>query len=734
MQLKPSIICTALFLALVSGCKQNLFLAEADYEHYKNLMPANLENDPAAVVQPITKSMGKPPTINEPERKPRYISLSECVSIAIEQGTVGFQNPLFPGIGQDTLVSFTGRGAAGSDAIRVFALEPAIIGNEIEKSLSKFDAVWTSSLNWNNTDRPIGTAIDNFVTSSGGLNSIETMDSSFNSTILKPLPTGGVAGITFRTDYQFTNLPAFVNPNYRPTMQFQFEQPLLQGYGVEINQLRTSHPGSVTSPGVLGGQPAAEGILVTRIRFDQQRAEFERNLTYQVLNVEFAYWNLYGSYWTLFAREQALRQGYEAWRISKARLDAGTITLADLAQTRGQYELFRGQRLEALDKVLENERQVRALLGMPAEDSTRLVPSDAPTLSRFEPDWDSALDESLTLRPELFIARQEVKAKQMDLILAKNTLMPDLRFLSTYDSNSIGSRLDGTNNTNALANLAENRFNNWSLGLRLNVPIGFRAQHANVRNARLELAKSYEVLQDQELKAGRFLSQSYRKIFTTYEQIRVQRAQREAFAEQLRIRFQEFLAGKGAGNRTRDTVDILLEAQRFWADALANEYSAIVQYNISLANFEFAKGTILKHNNVQISEGALPGVAQVRAVEHFRERTKALVLREHENPLAHGAINSESGDPGLPQIPKDGAVSLPALMKNAPAMPEEIKRIDPNKNPMLVPVPKNDTNNLSKGMVPQGSSQSVVTPVSATKTLPSSTGLKFEKPVIEFNP
>ncbi len=733
MELKPSIICAALFLALVSGCKQNLFLAEADYEHYKNLMPANLENDPAAVIAPITKSMSKPPTVNEPERKPRYISLAESVSIAIEQGTVGFQNPLFPGIGQDTLVSFTGRGAGGSDAIRVFALEPAIIGNEIEKSLSKFDAVWTSSINWNNTDRPIGTALDNFVTSSGGLNSIETLDSSLNSTILKPLPTGGVAGITFKTDYQFTNLPAFVNPNYRPTLQFQFEQPLLQGYGVEINQLRSSHPGSVTTPGVLGGQPAAEGILVTRIRFDQQRAEFERNLNYQVLNVEYAYWNLYGSYWTLFAREQALRQGYEAWRISKARLDAGTITLADLAQTRGQYELFRGQRLEALDKVLENERQVRALLGMPAEDSTRLVPSDAPTLSRFEPDWDSALDETLTLRPELFIARQEVKTKQMDLILAKNTLMPDLRFLSTYDSNSIGSTLDGAGGTNALRNLAENRFNNWSLGLRMNVPIGFRSQHANVRNARLELSKSYEVLQDQELKAGRFLSQSYRKVFTTYEQIRVQRAQREAFAEQLRIRFQEFLAGKGAGNRTRDTVDILLEAQRFWADSLANEYAAIVQYNISLANFEFAKGTILKHNNVQISEGSLPGVAQVRAVEHFRERTKALVIREHQNPLMHNSPNADAGDPGLPQIPNDGAVSLPALLKNAPEVPEEIKKGGDIKNPMLIPVPKIDGNNLSKDLSP-ASSQTGIKPVAASTSAPTSTGLKFVKPEISMKP
>ena len=66
----------------------------------------------------------------------------------------------------------------------------------------------------------------------------------FKARCLKPLPTGGVAGITFSTVY--TNLTAppagIVNPAYRPTLQFQFEQPLLQGFGVEINELRRQHP------------------------------------------------------------------------------------------------------------------------------------------------------------------------------------------------------------------------------------------------------------------------------------------------------------------------------------------------------------------------------------------------------------------------------------------------------------------------------------------------------------
>ena len=112
---------------------------------------------------------------------------------------------------------------------------------------------------------------------------------------------------------------------------------------------------------------------------------------------------------------------------------------------------------------------------------------------------------------------------------------------------------------------------------------------------------------------------------------------------------------------------MLLEAQRFWADALANEYPAIVNYNKAIVGFEFAKGTILQHDNIVISEGALPTSCRSGAVEHQRERTAALVLRERA--IQHGPAGLDAGVPGLPVLPDDKAPSLPALMKDAPGVP-----------------------------------------------------------------
>src|SRR5207302_303391 len=86
--------------------------------------------------------------------------------------------------------------------------------------------------------------------------------------------------------------------------------------------------------------------------------------------------------------------------------------------------------------------------------------------------------------------------------------------------------------------------------------------------------------------------------------------------------------------------------------------------------YEFTKGTVLQHNNVVIAEGPLPHSAQVRAVEHERERCRAIVLRQRENPVAYSKTCLDTTGKLLPQVPADGSVPLPSLLEEAPRPPE----------------------------------------------------------------
>ena len=67
------------------------------------------------------------------------------------------------------------------------------------------------------------------------------------------------------------------------------------------------------------------------------------------------------------------------------------------------------------------------------------APVDTPTLERYHPHWESALRDALNLRPELTLAREELKARQLNLITQRNFLQPDLRLAATYSTVGLGS-------------------------------------------------------------------------------------------------------------------------------------------------------------------------------------------------------------------------------------------------------------------------------------------------------
>ena len=303
---------------------------------------------------------------------------------------------------------------------------------------------------------------------------------------------------------------------------------------MDINQLLPQHPGSTQLQNYRPSGGRAEGILVTRLRADQAKAEFEREVNFLVFNVELAYWSLYGRYYSKYAAEQALRQAYVTWEQLRQLQEAGLQTKQGVAQARAQFEEFRLQYLVALQNVLEGERRLRGILGLPVEDGQRIVPADTPILAPYRPDWHASLAEALTNRPELRMTRQELKVQQLNVMLQENNVRPDLRAFANYNVNGIGTRLDGqgpqtqinpatgaetTVPGNALGSLSDNKFGNWQVGVRLDMPIGYRDAHANLKVAQLNLARSHIVLRSQEQKAESFLASLYQQLAAYHEQI-----------------------------------------------------------------------------------------------------------------------------------------------------------------------------------------------------------------------
>jgi hypothetical protein len=384
---------------------------------------------------------------------------------------------------------------------------------------------------------------------------------------------------------------------FSPTMGFDSDGS--PNFGFELVRTRV----------LAGGKRGSKSIVLTGIRRDPRPAEFECNVNQMLLNVENAYWNLYGSYYQLYSREQGLRFAYETWKITGAQFRVGRVSRAALAQAEGQYNLFRSQRLQTLDTVLDNERQLRAMMGMKIVDGERIVPSDAPTLVEKKPDWRKALLHALKHRPELLLSRQDVQLAAWKAEAAE-------------EAQEIDSK---------------------------------------VQRAEFQLERARQVLNDQELKAERFLGLYYRRMSSAYFQIKAARAQREAFATQLEIRYELYRAGSNEpGAQTPVSLDLLLESQRFWAEALATEYQAIVTYNNSLAGWEYAKGDMMKHARVRLGDEPAADDKTVRAVVREHKRTR-MQVRRAPSLLVDSPLE-------MPTVP-----SLPMLWKTFPLQGEPLK-------------------------------------------------------------
>jgi len=680
-----------LALLMVLGC------------HQGHLQPSVLGVDsathatmlPAATDREVTPVMGGPhrgepgfsigkSTVVSPELPKRPVSLSECIALALENGRTG---AFFDGPGSTQRSSVTGftdnRTPSGaSDSIRVFALDPAIVATNIEESLARFDVWGETSTFWNRIDQR-SRYLTPLTGSNEVLNRNKVDDVDFSAGLYRRLPTGGFAGLRMRTGYEDNFLGPIdrattVNPTYRPIFDMMFEQPLLQGAGVFINQLRDFHPGSIRQTLPDSGKPP--GILLARISHRQQQLDFERQVHELVYRVEEAYWQLYCAYWDYYSSDNGMKQAHAAWQIAKARSDAGGLAIEDLAMVEEQYHFFRHQRLQSLGRgqpgrpgILEAERRLRYVVGLPSDDGSRLIPLDAPDFLAYEPDLTQSVVDAHSHRPELRQVEEEIRAAHLNVDKAKDRLKPDLRFVGRYGLNGLGDDLgQGFND------LGKNPHHEWEIGLRLQYALGARAGNAEAQRADLQLTQRLIFLKDQREKLLFSLQRSHQELVQYREQYKVRIKQREAAALQLKARSEKFKAG-GDPKLPGSFIDLLLRAQRNWADAVREEYVALCSYRIAITEFELQKGTILKYANVAIADGPLPTQVRPHASEYLRKRYPARTKVATQVPADHEPALvvadsfpmpiTNSGDtndkPSAPRLP----LSLPASDQSGPRPP-----------------------------------------------------------------
>jgi outer membrane protein TolC len=256
------------------------------------------------------------------------------------------------------------------------------------------------------------------------------------------------------------------------------------------------------------------------------------------------------------------------------------------------------------------------MIGFPINDGMLIQPSDRPTLAPYTFDWGTSIEEALRMREEIRRQRWIIKQRELELIANRNFLKPQLDAISAYRMRGFGRDFSSP---------FEGDYQEWTLGLDYQMPVGFRRGNAAVRATQLELARASELLREQERSVHFGLSNAINDSKRAFDNLDLQRQRLEAITKQL--------AAMNAKKETAELpeLDILLETHRRLLDARIRYHQAEVEYELSLRNVNMEKGTLLRYCNVWLNES----MARAEAIAGAVSRTSA---QDYSKDLDHRDI------------------------------------------------------------------------------------------------
>ncbi len=572
----------------------------------------------------------------------------------------------------------------GPDQARTI-YDPAIVETTpftgVESALAAFDAQWSSNFFYQHNDRQQNVLPQGVVTDFFRQVFVQNT-STFNTALTKVTAQGGQFSVRNNIVYDLNNNPTRLVPkDWNVNYELAFTQPLLAGAGAEFNRIAGPFNPFSNIPGGAQQSSQFDGVVLARINVDIALADFEGGVRNLVNDTEQAYWELSFALRNLETSNTALHSARQTWEKIYALYRTGSRggEANTEAQAREQFYQFKSQAQTTLNEMFRAENRLRYVMGLGATDGRLIRPIDRPTIAKVEFDWSEITEEALARNLDLRRQKWRIKQRELELIAAKNLLLPRLDFNGTYRWLGLGDDLIGTRDnefdpnepfslagSSALQTLASGQFQEWQVGFQSTMTIGFRKELVQVRHFQLQLARERAKLQDEELEISHQLADSIRQLIFNYELTQTNFNRTLAADRQVE-------AQQAAYDSGTVTLDQLLEAQRRRAEAQASFFRTLLDYQRAIITVHFRKGSLLEYNNVYLQEGPWPEKAQFDAHRLARQRDAAVYLNygyTRPSVISEGGVrqNPEGMPPALqaPEMLPEG-VPTEALPESLPA-------------------------------------------------------------------
>ncbi len=498
----------------------------------------------------------------------------------------GIGLPLGPGISgaadsevQLSLKSALAAAVRNNLSVQGARIEQSVAQTDVVKAEAAFDAVLLASTGYQTNSVP-PPPID----IPGGLNNAfaqENTQTTLSTGIQKRLTSGGTVAASVEMDYMQQATGSIYDPaNYwTNSVNFNLNQPLLQGFGSDVNEAQ---------------------IRLARNRDRASVVNLRQTLLNVVEQTEIQYWSVLAARQQVVASAWLLKVGSDVRDVLKKRLNFDA-TVADYSLAVAIVEQRKANLIRAWLKSRDESDRLKLLMNDPAisvgSDSV-MVPVDHLVQEPIRYNLRAAVVTAVEQNPSIATAVLRIDDAAIVLVVADNGRLPQLGLQAgvTLTGQDTINQSDGSFG-GAFSEVADANFVSWLAQFAFSQPIGNRAAEAQYRRARLQRSAAVIGYQSAIENAVFEVKRSLRGVTTSYELIEQSRASRLAAAESLRSLtvLEQTLAAL-----TPEFLQTKFQAQDRLATSYLAEVDSMVNYNNAMARLYHAMGTGLTMNRIEI--------------------------------------------------------------------------------------------------------------------------------------
>jgi outer membrane protein TolC len=457
-------------------------------------------------------------------------------------------------------------------------------------AIPQYDPYLSGLLNWGHQStpeyNPLITGTSNWLVSN-----------NFNGNLgyTQGFSPGTQLGVTFDNTQLTSNAARYTyNPILNSSLGFTITQPLLRGFGIELNRR-----------------------YIRIAKNDAKIADqvFRQQVIDTVAGIARLYTDLVSLNEDVKVKREALRLAQRLYEDNKNKVDQGEqapieVTRAQAQVASTQQALISAEGLVQQQELIVKTAITRGGLANPAILSARIVVTDTVTVPENETvrPVDDLIVGALRNRPDLAQAGIQVENSQISLKGSLNALRPELDLVGNVQNGGLsgvtnpvsaaltpGAALYPGGYGTALGQIFKNNYPTYSVGIQLTLPLRNRVAQADALRDELQVRQT-------QARRQQFEDQVRLEVADAYVAMQQARAGYEAAIQSRVLQEQSVKVEQLTFDVGLATNYLVIQYQTYLAQAQSTEVAAKGAYAKALIALDRATANTLEANQVSIEE------------------------------------------------------------------------------------------------------------------------------------